>query len=291
MTAWRLTKSLSHFRQLVDERWPNRDRASDGTIGNEEHQAEMSGHNPDDTAGSRPAWNGDADSIPEVRAFDMDSDLHEPGTTAQMLVDHIRRLPGVSAVIRYMIYDRTMYHSRDGFAPTAYTGPSAHTEHIHFEGAWSQAADDNVTFDFRLNEVGIMPLTDDDVAKVVRAVWAFDPGYVDAKDPGKGVWPGVSDATYPRSSNSNGTVAPGTALGTLLDRQRGYGEADKAASAALLSAVTAGHLDAQALAAVVIPGVVAGVLAGIPQGADQISQAEVTTAVQAAFADAFGPHE
>lgn len=84
----------------------------------------------------------------------MDSDLREPGTTAQMIVDHLRGLPGLSSVIRYMIYNHKMYHSRDDFRPTAYTGASGHEEHIHFEGAWSQAADNNTTFDFKFDEVG-----------------------------------------------------------------------------------------------------------------------------------------
>lgn len=162
MSGWQLTKGLQNLRAQANARWPNRDHASDGTIGDAAHQAETSGHNPDDTVGSRPAWGGDADTDPEVRAFDMDSDLREPGTSAQMLVDHLRSLPGLSSVIRYMIYDHKMYHSRDGFAPTAYTGASGHEEHIHFEGAWSQYADNNTTFDFKFGEVGEMALSKDD---------------------------------------------------------------------------------------------------------------------------------
>jgi hypothetical protein len=155
MSNWILTKGLQNLRSQANTRWPTRDHASDGTIGDTTHQAEMSGHNPDDTKGSRAPWNSDSDSTPEVRAFDMDSDLREPGSTAQMVVDHLRSLPGLSSVIRYMIYNRKMYHERDGFKPTAYSGPSAHTEHIHFEGAWTQAADNNTTFDFKFGQVGV----------------------------------------------------------------------------------------------------------------------------------------
>lgn len=225
--AWMLTDGLGNLRSQVDERWPARDKASDGTIGDAAHQAEVSGHNRDDTAGSKPEWAGDTDSVAEVRAWDMDSDLNEPGTTAQMLVDHLRALPNFATVIRYVIFNRTMYHERDGFAPTAYTGASAHTEHIHFSGAWSDAADENTTFDYRLDEVGDMALTDADIDKIVRAVWAFDPGWVDPKDHSKGVWPGVSDGTY--APGGNGTVAPGTAISTLLARQQGYGDSIRVA--------------------------------------------------------------
>jgi hypothetical protein len=264
MTEWRLTHGLDHLRSSVNARWPGRDKASDGAIGDTAHQASVSGHNPDDTAGSTPEWTGDSDSTPEVRAWDMDDDLGEPGTTAQMLVDHLRRLPGFSTVIRYMIYNRTMYHERDGFAPTPYTGSSPHTEHIHFSGAWSNAADENTTFDYRLDEVGNMALTDDDLDKVAartlellrsedgkraigQAVLSYDPGYRDGK-PENGVWPGISDATYPPSPDSNGTVGLGTAIGSLLARQKGYGDGDRASLAQILTAL--GQLDEQTAQAV-----------------------------------------
>jgi hypothetical protein len=149
-----LTLGLQNLRRQVDEAFPGRDKASDGWIGNAAHQAETSGHNPDDTAGSRPAWDGDTDSVKEVRAWDCDNDFGG-GVDAQVVVDHIRRLPGVAGVLRYMIYNRKEYHSRNGFEPTAYSGASAHTEHIHFEGAFSQAADNNTTFNFRLEEIPV----------------------------------------------------------------------------------------------------------------------------------------
>lgn len=172
MTNWRLVYGLQNLRGQVDGAFPLRDRTSDGTIGDAAHMAETSGHNPDDTAGSKPAYD-DRDGIPEVRAWDMDSDLNEPGVTTQAVVNHIRALPNVSSVIRYIIYNRTMYHSRDGFAPTPYTGASAHTEHVHFEGAWTQAADNNTTFDFHLGD--LVTVTDAEVQKIAdaaaKAVW------------------------------------------------------------------------------------------------------------------------
>jgi hypothetical protein len=172
-----LTLGLRNLRRQIDAAFPGRDKTSDGWIGDAAHQAETSGHNPDDTAGSRAAWNGDPDSAKEVRAWDMDDDIGG-GVGGQTLVDHLRRLPGLASVIRYMIYNRRQYHERNGFAPTPYTGDNPHTDHIHFEGAWTQAADDNTGFNYRLEEIPVALTADDKkwisdlVNAVVAKVWA-----------------------------------------------------------------------------------------------------------------------
>lgn len=161
MSSWKLTDGLQNLRNQVNAAFPDRDKASDGTIGDTAHQAETSGHNRDDTPGSRPEWDGDPDSTPEVRAWDMDSDLRAAPATAQQVVDHIRRLPGVSSVLRYIIYNRKIYRASNGWVAETYDGKSAHTEHIHFSGQYTQAADNNTTFDYRLEEIPVA-LTDAD---------------------------------------------------------------------------------------------------------------------------------
>lgn len=153
--GWILTLGLQNLRRQVNAAFPARDTTSDGTIGDAAHQAETSGHNPDDTPGSTPEWDGDPDSTPEVRAWDMDSTLNAPPATAQQVVDHIRHLPNVSSVLRYMIYNRKIYRASNGWAPETYDGASAHTEHIHFSGQFTQAADNNTTFNFRLEEIPV----------------------------------------------------------------------------------------------------------------------------------------
>jgi hypothetical protein len=221
MSDWTLTRGLQNLRAQVDAAFPGRDRTSDGTIGDAAHKTRTSGHNPDDTPGSRPAWDGDPDDLPEARAWDMDSDLGDPDVSAQDLVDHIRRLPALATVIRYMIYNRTMYHQRDDFAPTDYTGPSAHTEHVHFEGAWSQSADDNTTFDYKLEE---LVLTPEDIAK---AVWAYK----------------LSNG----STAGGQVVTVGARTDALTNRQ----------VPALLLAAGKDPVDEQALAAALVPALVA----------------------------------
>lgn len=190
MTDWVLTKGLQNLRDQMNAAFPDRDKTSDGTIGDAAHAAGISGHDPDDVPNSHAEWNGDPDSTPEVRAWDMDSDLRSPGVTAQQVVDHIRGLPGVSSVLRYMIYNRKIYKASNGWVPEAYYGLSPHTEHIHFSGAYSQAADNNTTFDYRLED--LVAISDDDV----RKIWMTD-GIIAAPDwaakSGNQYW---SPATY-----------------------------------------------------------------------------------------------
>lgn len=259
--AWQLTAGLQNLRAQVNARWPHRDKASDGTIGDAAHQASTSGHNPDDTPGSRPAWAGDPDSTPEVRAWDMDSDLGEPGTTAQMLVDHLRQLPGIAAHIRYMIYDRRIYHSRDAFAPAAYSGWSAHTEHVHFEGAWSQAADTNSTFDYRLEEIS-MSLASERIPITASSQALF----AGAK---------VGD-TQPASAF--------LALAAVYAQRAAV--AGQAAAATLQQLVARDDVDEQALATALIPGLTAAIVEHLPEGS--LTQAQVENAVRAVLRSGVG---
>lgn len=212
MAEWQLTLGLQNLRSQVNARWPNRDKASDGSIGDTAHQASTSGHNRDDTSGSRPAWNGDADSTAEVRAWDCDNDFRETGTSGQDVIDHIRRLPGLAGVLRYMIYNRRMYHARDGFAPTPYDGPSPHTEHIHFEGAWSQAADNNTSFDYRLDDVN-MPTAAEIVDELLaRNLGASGPTVGRALQAGAYTKAELVDALLARGLGSSGVPTVGVAL-------------------------------------------------------------------------------
>lgn len=107
------------LRRLRDEniniRWPNRDRSTDGWIGDSSHQA------------SGSPENGGSDHNPNVRgyvdAIDVDKDgIHVPTVIAAAIR---------SSAVHYVIWNRRIFSAKDGFAPRAYTGRSPHTDHIH----------------------------------------------------------------------------------------------------------------------------------------------------------------
>src|SRR5690606_29069239 len=58
--SYYLAPSLVKLRDLINQNWPNRDKSSDGWIGDPSHQARKSDHNPDYSAGG------------VVRAIDVD---------------------------------------------------------------------------------------------------------------------------------------------------------------------------------------------------------------------------
>jgi hypothetical protein len=137
-----LTSSLVRLRADINDAFPGRDKATDGWIGDAAHRARTSGHNPDDTAGSKPE-STDADSKAEVRALDVDDDLrsvrgYTMGALVQRMVsknqDGSLRFPGDLKRLAYIIFNRTIYRKRNGWRAEAYTGDNAHTEHAHFSG-------------------------------------------------------------------------------------------------------------------------------------------------------------
>jgi hypothetical protein len=112
--AWYLNPALTRFRAAVDAAWPNRDRTSDGTIGNEAHQATFSDHNPDPD-GSVDAWDMDVDGVP-VERLKAAFQAHEASL--------------------YWIHNDQIASRDDGWVRRsyAYAGPdrNRHTRHVHW---------------------------------------------------------------------------------------------------------------------------------------------------------------
>ncbi len=159
--AWVLTKNLQAFRDQMNLYFPNRDKTSDGTIGDAAHAAGKSGHNPDDSIYDNAEWDSDSDNKSEVRAIDIDNNLNYPGVSMEDILQHLLKLAKSdnSFPIRYMIYNRRIFRDTNNWAQESYDGPSPHTEHIHMSGAYSDAADERV-YNYRLDE--LVALTQDD---------------------------------------------------------------------------------------------------------------------------------
>ena len=152
--AWMLTRGLESFRGYVNVRFPHRDKKSDGTIGDQTHASGTSGHNPDITG---KAEYKDGDSLNEVRAWDMDSDLNDQyGYTAEKLVQYLVTMAREGRYIpfRYIIYKRRIWRRANSWKTEQYTGASAHEEHVHFSGDYTDKAD-NYTGNLGIPTLGI----------------------------------------------------------------------------------------------------------------------------------------
>lgn len=126
------------LRSQVNKRWPNRDKRTDGWIGNFEHQARASDHNPD-----RNGW---------VHAIDIDADLLGPNggkegrALAETLANQLRMYaasgqPG-SERIKYIVYNKRIASGtyRKSFWEWR-KGNWGHEHHIHV--SFTAAAQNN----------------------------------------------------------------------------------------------------------------------------------------------------
>lgn len=173
-TTWVVTKGMNHLLDQINAVGPDRDKASDGSIGDPAHQNESaSSHNPDSTGAAE--WK-DGDSKNEVRARDVDnSGPWLPGVTAEKIVQHLVQLGrsgNLETRIRYIIYNRRIWSASNNWSTQTYSGASPHTEHIHFTGAFSQASDeDSPYYDYRLEELmADVEISDASVDKIIIAM-------------------------------------------------------------------------------------------------------------------------
>lgn len=178
MAAPVLTPSLVKLRDAFNARCPSRDKASDGWIGDKAHQASTSGHNPDDTPGVKAEYS-DSDSIPEVRAIDVDADLRCGGLTMLQVIRAILSDPASLKRLRYIIFcppggRPTIWSRTTSWQPRAYNGSNRHDKHAHFSG--DPLDDANKSPWTVVATVGLeddMPLTDADIGKLLN--WNLTP--------------------------------------------------------------------------------------------------------------------
>lgn len=105
----RLALSLRILGREVDQAWPDRDRTSDGWIGDEAHQQRESDHNPG------------ADGI--VHAIDVTAKGIDPYDLVVAAVVH----PATS----YVIYRGRIWSRSHQFIGRTYTGTDKHRSHVH----------------------------------------------------------------------------------------------------------------------------------------------------------------
>ena len=113
--AWRLANSLVKLRDQVNAAYPNRNKASDGTIGDAAHRASASDHNPN--------------SAGVVCAMDI-TNSPQTGFDVHALADRLRvnRHPD----LKYIISNRRIAGAWTGWAWAPYNGSNPHSSHAHF---------------------------------------------------------------------------------------------------------------------------------------------------------------
>lgn len=152
---WFLNRALSNFRAAVNARYPNRDKASDGTIGDRAHAASVSDHNPDPD-GSVDAW-------------DMDTDLNGTGRPATADVEALKVVFQAHPSSRYWIHNRQIATRANGWRRADYTGDSPHLEHVHWNTDQSRETSD---------AAWVLPTKGDDDMKTIfydgTAYWVGD---------------------------------------------------------------------------------------------------------------------
>ena len=130
----RLSKAAQQLREQFDDTFPDRDRTSDGWIGDTRHAARPSDHNPDANG-----W---------VRAIDVDRDVSGKSKPDLMpdIADQIRLLCKFKKErrITYIIFDGRIASSKKAWAWREYTGANKHNHHCHI--SFTQEADDDEAF-------------------------------------------------------------------------------------------------------------------------------------------------
>lgn len=121
MNTWRLSMAAERLRKEINGIWPNRDKKSDGALGDRAHSARQSDHNPDENG-----W---------VRAIDVDEDLNGKDGSDPVLAN---RLAGALVEIakrdkriKYIIFEGQIWSPKSRWSPRKYDGVNAHLHHIH----------------------------------------------------------------------------------------------------------------------------------------------------------------
>jgi hypothetical protein len=116
MKYW-LSKSAETLRKQINASFPDRDKRSDGWIGDSRHSATKSDHNPSAPSGV-------------VRAIDVDSDLGGAANNAHYLANQLRLLGKTDKRMSYVIYNGKIASRIMFWKWRKYSG-YPHSSHIH----------------------------------------------------------------------------------------------------------------------------------------------------------------
>jgi hypothetical protein len=116
-----LCKAGVQLREQIDDAYPERDRSSDGWIGDAKHSASKSDHNPDLANKS------------VVRALDIDSNLSSHKSESIYLANQIRLYAKCEKAnrISYVIHNKKIASRILNWKWRKYSGSNPHTSHIH----------------------------------------------------------------------------------------------------------------------------------------------------------------
>jgi len=130
----KLSKAGIQLREQFDDSFPDRDRTSDGWIGDARHASRPSDHTPD-----AQGW---------VRAIDIDRDLSGRAKPDLMpdLADQLRILckSQKEKRISYIIFNSRIASSKKNWAWRTYDGINKHNHHCHI--SFTKEADDDGSF-------------------------------------------------------------------------------------------------------------------------------------------------
>jgi len=216
--AWVLTRGLTTWRNELNVTFPNRDKASDGSIGDVAHAQGTSGHNNEN---SGHAEYNDHDGIDEVRAIDVDKDLRVPGVSMEKVIQYLvtKGRRGDYLPFRYFIYNGRIWSKASGWKTQLYLGSNKHDKHAHFSGdfgtkARTQKADEWTgslgLFDFVKSITNAPPPQGADMA--------FDDNdkkYVDS------IWTRPTLAALPGIEDEDGKMTPQDVLTRIYNRANG----------------------------------------------------------------------
>jgi len=121
--SYYLIPCLAKLREEVNDRFPRRDKRSDGWIGDPSHAARKSSHNPDYAHGGA------------VRAIDIDVDDNDPNKDLRLQV--IAACKGDPRVW-YIISNGIIWSRTHGWKALQYTGENQHFSHVHISAVEDQ---------------------------------------------------------------------------------------------------------------------------------------------------------